>query len=136
MIDFNFNNDVIISGTEDITKDKNGVLIASGLLKSAKTLSEHIFNNQNIDPAQAQVDFHPFENESEQFMLGGMTFENREDRISVYGELVITSDISGFVLAKRFYNTLLLISSTLKDMKDLPDMITVDKPETIANPFA
>lgn len=50
-----------------------------------------------------------FQNESEVEQLGhegGLTFENRTDRISIYGQIDITRDLNGLALAKEMMSML------------------------------
>lgn len=39
--------------------------------------------------------FAPFENEEDSRMIGGLTIENRVDRVSIYGSLDVTLDGEG-----------------------------------------
>jgi hypothetical protein len=136
MLDFIINQDeksqITISGSEDITKDVNGLLIASGLRCSVKTMCEKLViqpaktNLKQVNPA-----FHPYQNESEQLVIDGLTIENREDRISIYGELVITD----YATAAKLLNIFTAIYNALNNMNDLPDIIRVEKPEIVKNPF-
>ncbi len=77
----------------------------------------------------------PFANESEVLGIGGLTIENRVDRISLYGSLDITRDQGGLAHAERLKKLLDDIVSTLK-AEPLPSSITIKPPEEISNPFA
>ena len=43
----------------------------------------------------------PFANESDVIRIGGLEIENRLDRVSITGGLVITKDQAGLVLAQE-----------------------------------
>lgn len=77
----------------------------------------------------------PFANESDSLGIGGLTIENRTDRISLYGSLDITRDREGLVHAEKLK---MLFDDIVAAMKDdhLPDTISIKPAEEIANPFA
>jgi hypothetical protein len=76
----------------------------------------------------------PFANESESLSLGGLTIENREDRVSIYGSIDITRDIEGHdnaqILRALFDDILTSLNSG-----PLPDKISIDPAENVKNPF-
>lgn len=81
------------------------------------------------------VPFMAFQNESDVFEIGGLTVENRLDRISVYGALDITKDKEGLQRALMLKR---LIDGAIDEMKRdryLPDRIDLKTPETLPNPF-
>jgi hypothetical protein len=77
----------------------------------------------------------PFANESESLNFGGLTIENREDRISIYGNIDITRDREGLdharILKALFDDILATLTSS-----PLPDKISIDPAENVQNPFA
>lgn len=79
--------------------------------------------------------FMAFENETDALSVGGMSIENRLDRISIYGSLDITKDKEGLqsaLLLKR------LIDATVDELKrdrNLPDKITLATVELVDSPF-
>jgi hypothetical protein len=77
----------------------------------------------------------PFANESDSLGIGGLTIENRTDRISLYGSIDITRDKEGLVHAERLK---MLFDDIVAAMKadHLPDRISIKAEEEIANPFA
>lgn len=77
----------------------------------------------------------PFKNESECLQIGGLTIENRDDRISIFGSLDITRDKEGLESAKTLKAIIDLTLSELESA-DLPDKITLEESETVENPFA
>jgi hypothetical protein len=79
----------------------------------------------------------PFQNESESLSFGDLTFENRTDRVTVYGNIDITRDKVGLEQARQLKEILDLIVRTLEKEPCLPDQIAPPiKTETIENPFA
>ena len=77
----------------------------------------------------------PFANEADAFAIGGLSIENRVDRISIYGSLDITRDREGLAYAERLK---LLVDAIVATMKGahLPEVISIKPPEQIENPFA
>jgi hypothetical protein len=76
----------------------------------------------------------PFRNESECLRLGGLTIENRLDRISIFGSLDITKDKEGLAAAKTLKAILDLTLDELESA-ELPDKITLDEADIVKNPF-
>jgi hypothetical protein len=80
---------------------------------------------------------HPFENESESFAVGGLTIENRVDRVTVYGNTDLTRDKAGLADALRLKDIVDRIVTSLEGQGDLPDKVAPPKPtKTVKNPFA
>jgi hypothetical protein len=77
----------------------------------------------------------PFANESDSMGIGGLTVENRNDRVSLYGSLDITRDQEGLVHAEKLKVLLDDIVSVMK-AEQLPDKISIKQAEEIPNPFA
>jgi hypothetical protein len=77
----------------------------------------------------------PFVNEADSLGIGGLTIENRIDRISLYGSIDITRDREGLVYAERLK---LIFDDIVAAMQadHLPDKISIKPAEEIANPFA
>jgi hypothetical protein len=79
--------------------------------------------------------FKPFANESDSLEIGGLTFENRVDRVSVYGSIDITRDKKGLEAAKKIAALLDTVVKTLK-AEELPESIPPPKGiDTVKNPF-
>jgi hypothetical protein len=77
----------------------------------------------------------PFENESQSVEIGGLTIENRTDRVSIYGDTDLTRDKKGLEAARRIAT---LLNSIVKKLEseDLPESVPSPKePETVKNPF-
>jgi hypothetical protein len=79
--------------------------------------------------------FLAYENESDSFSIGGMTVENRLDRISIYGSLDITKDKEGLEYALKLKRIIDSSVDALKREKNLPDKIEILEVESVANPF-
>lgn len=76
----------------------------------------------------------PYKNESDSQQIGGITVENRLDRVSIYGSIDLTKDKEGLAAAQQLKIILDLALAEL-DKTELPDKITLEKTETVANPF-
>lgn len=81
-------------------------------------------------------DFVPYANESDVLTIGNLAVENRVDRVTFQGDVVLTQDKTGLVLAKQLQAVINAIVKALEDDKALPDAVQVVKPRTVKNPFA
>jgi hypothetical protein len=77
----------------------------------------------------------PFKNEEESVDIGGLTIENRLDRIEMYGSVQITKDKAGLQLAQELRQLLDATLKALQAEKDLPDHIAIIPPDSLRNPF-
>ena len=78
----------------------------------------------------------PFVNESESVGIGGLTVENRTDRVAIYGSLDLTRDKEGLGHARRLRALLDEVVRALEGEEDLPDEVPAPKrPERVKNPF-
>ena len=82
----------------------------------------------------SQKTISPFRNESDVVQINGFTVENRLDRVSMYGSIDLTLDKSGLEKALTLFE---IVKNTVEALKarDLPENITISKPETTKNPF-
>lgn len=79
--------------------------------------------------------FDPFANESDSLEIGGLTFENRVDKVSIYGSIDISRDKKGFEAAKKIVALLNAVVERLSSEK-LPESIPPPKEtDTVKNPF-
>ena len=79
----------------------------------------------------------PFANESDSLGIGGLTVENRTDRVSVYGSLDLTRDRQGLAHARELQALLGRVVRALEAEKGLPEQATPPAtPEVVRNPFA
>ena len=79
--------------------------------------------------------FTPYANEDDVVRIGGLEIENRTDRIVLTGDLVLTRDKAGFVLAKELQTLLNQVVSTLEAEKPLPDKVQTKPTRDVNNPF-
>jgi hypothetical protein len=80
--------------------------------------------------------FMAYENESDSFTIGGITIENRLDRVSIYGSLDITKDKEGLENALKLKRIIDASIDALKRDKNLPDKIEILGTDTVENPFS
>ena len=76
----------------------------------------------------------PFANENDCLQIGGLTIENRVDRVSIFGSIDITHDKEGLAVARELKKILDLTLDALEG-KDLWDKITIKAAKTVKNPF-
>lgn len=69
------------------------------------------------------VSFMAYENETDSFLINNLTIENKLDRISLYGSLEITKDISGLEHALKLKRVIDAAIDALKRDKQLPESI-------------
>jgi hypothetical protein len=80
--------------------------------------------------------FDPFANESDSLEIGGLTFENRVDKVSIYGNIDIPRDKKGLEAAQKIAALLNSVVGQLSSEK-LPESIPPPKEtDTVKNPFA
>ncbi|MDD2608518.1 MAG: hypothetical protein PHX60_02340 [Giesbergeria sp.] len=80
-------------------------------------------------------DFKPYSNESEVIRIGGLEIENRLDRITLTGDLVLTKDQQGLALANELRIVATRIVKTLEREKKLPESVEIKPAQTVPNPF-
>lgn len=76
----------------------------------------------------------PFANESDCLQIGGITIENRVDRVSIFGNIDITRDKEGLAVAREL-KTILDLTLTELESADLPEKVTLKPVKTVKNPF-
>lgn len=81
-------------------------------------------------------EFVPYANESDVLRIGGLEIENRIDRVSMTGDVVITKDKAGLALAKELQSLVGDIVKALAADKQLPVTVELKATETVKNPFA
>jgi hypothetical protein len=78
----------------------------------------------------------PFENESQVVELGGLTIENRTDRVSLHGALDLTRDKPGLERARTLKALLESVVARLEaEEAALPESVATAAPGTGRNPF-
>ena len=78
--------------------------------------------------------FVPYANESDVLDIGGLTIENRVDRISISGDIDLTLDKPGLALAKQLQKLLADVVAQL-EKQELPDQLPPPEVTSVANPF-
>jgi hypothetical protein len=81
-------------------------------------------------------EFVPYANESNVLRIGSLEIENRIDRVSMTGDVVITKDKAGLALAKELQSLVGNIVKALEADKQLPVTVELKATETVKNPFA
>ncbi len=81
--------------------------------------------------------FTPFADEAATTRIGGMTAENRLDRVSLFGSLDLTRDRAGLDRARRLKALLDATLATLEsEGEGLPERVETGKgTDTVRNPF-
>jgi hypothetical protein len=79
--------------------------------------------------------FSPFANEEDSLQIGELIFENRLDRISIYGSIDLTLDKEGKIKALALKNIIDLAVAKLEETS-LTDKISKKEADTVKNPFA
>lgn len=79
--------------------------------------------------------FIPYANESDVVQIGGLTIENRVDRITLSGDIDLTLDQAGLADAKLLQRLLNDVVARLEQQKDLPATLPAPVSTTVANPF-
>jgi hypothetical protein len=81
------------------------------------------------------VKFDPFTNDNDSLEIGGLTFENREERISVYGDIDISREKKGLEVAQKIAVLLNSVVERLSSEK-LPESIPpAQETDTVKDPF-
>lgn len=78
--------------------------------------------------------FIPYQNESNVLHIGGLTIENRLDRITIGGDIDLTADKSGLADARALHRLLADVVAKL-EAQSLPDQLPPPAITTVANPF-
>ncbi|MGK5080070.1 hypothetical protein [Janthinobacterium sp. HLX7-2] len=78
--------------------------------------------------------FVPYANESDVLEIGGLSIENRIDRISISGDIDLTRDKPGLALAKQLQKLLGDVVAQL-EQQALPDALPPPMVTSVDNPF-
>jgi len=79
--------------------------------------------------------FTPYANEHAVIRIGAMEIGNRTDRITLAGDLVLTQDAAGLVLAKELQALINRVVDSLEADKQLPEKVHTKPVREIKNPF-
>lgn len=77
----------------------------------------------------------PYRNETDVIRIGDLEIENRLDRLSLTGDLVLTKDKAGLALAQELQSLVGRVVRALKAEKQLPDTVEIIPAVTVKNPF-
>ena len=80
--------------------------------------------------------FKPYANESDVLRIGELEIENRVDRVTLTGDVVLTRDKSGLSLAKQLQALIDDVVKAMESDKQLPDVLEVKAARTVKNPFS
>ena len=80
-------------------------------------------------------DFKPFQSEADVLTVGNLAIENRVDRVTLQGDVELTKDQRGLVLAKHLKAVLDATVKALEAEKALPEAVQVVAPTEVKNPF-
>jgi len=81
--------------------------------------------------------FRPFADEAVALRIGGLTAENRLDRVSLWGDLDLTRDRAGLQRARELRALLDAVVAALEgEGEALPERVAPpEPPSTVKNPF-
>ncbi|MEP6559173.1 MAG: hypothetical protein ABJB17_11905 [Burkholderiales bacterium] len=80
--------------------------------------------------------FVAYADEAEVLRIGDLEIENRIDRVSLTGDLVLTKDQAGLALAMELKTVVDHIVKALEADKGLPQVVEMKPAQTVKNPFA
>lgn len=78
--------------------------------------------------------FIPYANEADVLHIGGLTVENRVDRITIAGDIDLTLDKAGLADTRALHKLLADVLAKL-EAADLPDRLPPPDVQTVSNPF-
>lgn len=81
------------------------------------------------------MSFKAFEDSTASLDIGGLTVENNEDRVSIYGSLNIGRDRQGLAQVKQLQTIINDMVQTL-EQQNLPAQIETFEAKRVKNPFA
>ncbi|NYE60145.1 hypothetical protein FHW58_001297 [Duganella sp. 1224] len=78
--------------------------------------------------------FVPYQNESDVLRVGGLTIENRVDRVTITGDIDLTADQAGLADARALHQLLAAVVAHL-EAQSLPDHLPPPVATIVNNPF-
>lgn len=78
--------------------------------------------------------FIPYDNEADVLNIGGLQIENRLDRVTLSGDVDLTSDQAGLADARALHQLLGEVIAAL-EVQSLAPKLPPTAAETVANPF-
>jgi len=79
--------------------------------------------------------FKPYANESDVIRIGALEIENRTDRVSLTGDVVLTRDQAGLALARELQALVKQVVQVLEADEKLPETVEVKPARVVKNPF-
>ena len=79
--------------------------------------------------------FKPYANESDVIRIGALEIENRSDRVSLTGDVVLTRDQAGLALARELHTLLGQVVKALQAEEKLPETVDIKPAQVVKNPF-
>jgi len=79
--------------------------------------------------------FKPYANESDVMRIGALEIENRTDRVSLTGDVVLTRDQAGLALARELQALVKQVVQVLGADEKLPETVEVKPARVVKNPF-
>ena len=79
--------------------------------------------------------FKPYANEGDVLRIGHLEIENRTDRITLAGDVVLTRDKAGLALARELQTLLNQVVKVLEACEKLPEAVQVKPVQNVKNPF-
>ena len=80
--------------------------------------------------------FKPYANEADVLRIGELEIENRVDRVTLTGDVVLTRDKAGLALARELQEIVDGVVIALSADKQLPEVVEVKQVRSVKNPFA
>jgi hypothetical protein len=81
-------------------------------------------------------EFEPYANETDVLRIGDLEIESRLDRVALTGDVVLTKDKAGLMLAKELKALIGRVVNALEAEKQLSESVELKAAETVKNPFA
>ena len=78
----------------------------------------------------------PYANDADVLRIGDLEIENRVDRVTLTGDVVLTRDNAGLALARELQAIVDGVVKALEADKELPDAVAVKEARSVRNPFA
>ena len=80
--------------------------------------------------------FKPYANEADVLRVGDLEIENRVDRVTLTGDVVLTRDQAGLALARQLQTVIGDVIKALEEDNQLPSEVEIKKARSVRNPFA
>lgn len=81
------------------------------------------------------MSFKAFADSTASYAVDNLTFENNDERVSIYGSINIGRDQQGFMQAKELQTIINGLVAYLEQQHDLPQRIETFSAKEVQNPF-